>query len=850
MELASASARVAAGVVGPLVRKLFVRDGVGAGVVDRPVRIASLVSFRGERRELSEKELRKLAGALVRRFLEAGGPHEAPDGEGRRELVEALVRCLHSLGDLDMDDVQAVALGHRELARRLRRPVDVSAEVEARLDALLEICCLHVLNFFSQRSTFVSRTLIEQTRRIDGLVAAVDLLAARVPRRAAEDVRFETRYADHVVRAHGRLSIPAADVSTGFRVPLDSAYVSLEATVLPDGPTAAERVLAGDGRVLLRGAAGAGKSTLAQWVAVATARQSLDETPGHLLGRVPFVLPLRRVVREGRFPLPEDFLRRVGSAVAGGQPDGWVDRVLGAGRGVLLVDGVDELGEDERAEARRWVDDLVGEFPGNLWLVTARPSAVPEGWLAEQGFAEASLSPMGRGEVARFVRRWHGAVDAGRAGGHEERAESLVTAVGANGGLARLATNPLLCGLLCAWHREGSGALLPSGRGELFEAALHTLWKRREGGPGGTGETSMRLLERLAYWMIRNGVAEVGRPDALRQVERALLALPGRASVAAEEAWDALVERSGVLRASAGGSVEFTHGTFRDFLGAKALVEEGDFPLLLSIAREVRGEDVVRMAVARGRPEEAARILDGLVAGGTVRGALLAAACLDHAGRVDPGVRARVVARVSELVPPRDWAAARQLADGGGGVVLELLPGPESCGEREAPFVVAAAGRTGDDAALPLLARYRTHPSLEVRRQLVWCWHRFDTERYAEEVLRHVDERGVYFTVHRPEHLRALRALGGRSRVHVAFDCDPGELVELVDGERLTHLWLREGLRARSGAGGAGGAGGAAWLAALPALRVLVLPEGAEGSVPSLPPGVDVRFARRGEVVF
>ncbi|MCL6738953.1 hypothetical protein [Streptomyces neyagawaensis] len=41
----------------------------------------------------------------------------------------------------------------------------------------------------------------------------------------------------------------------------------------------------------------------------------------------------------------------------------------------------------------------------------------------------------------------------------------------------------------------------------------------------------------------------------------------------------------------------------------------------------------------------------------------------------------------------------------------------------------------GTDAALPVLARFRSHPFPPVRAQLAWTWHRFDTRRYAEEII-------------------------------------------------------------------------------------------------------------------
>ncbi|WP_374103999.1 hypothetical protein [Streptomyces sp. Tu102] len=57
--------KIASGLVGPLVKRLFVQAGPGAGLVDKPVRLAALVSFRGEKRKLGDKELRRLVRELV-----------------------------------------------------------------------------------------------------------------------------------------------------------------------------------------------------------------------------------------------------------------------------------------------------------------------------------------------------------------------------------------------------------------------------------------------------------------------------------------------------------------------------------------------------------------------------------------------------------------------------------------------------------------------------------------------------------------------------------------------------------------------------------------------------------------
>jgi hypothetical protein len=161
-------------------------------------------------------------------------------------------------------------------------------------------------------------------------------------------------------------------------------------------------------------------------------------------------------------------------------------------------------------------------------------------------------------------------------------------------------------------------------------------------------------------------------------------------------------------------------------------------------------------------------------------------------------------------------AAARHVADVGGPMLLGLLPGPEGLTDAEAACAVVAASRTGTDAALPVLARFRDHPSLDLRRQLVWAWHRFDTEEYAREIIAHLDERDLYFTAHHVGHLRALREMGGRERVQIVGTYHPAQLVEHLDGERLTHLWLRDGCVRQ---------GGGEWLTHFPRLHTLVVPD-------------------------
>nr|WP_307783704.1 NACHT domain-containing protein [Streptomyces spinoverrucosus] len=510
--------------------------------------------------------------------------------------------------------------------------------------------------------------------------------------------------------------------------------------------------------------------------------------------RIPFVLPLRTLVRRpDGLPAPDAFLSAVRVPFHASQPDGWADHVLSAGRGLLLVDGIDEIPERERERTRRWLRDLLDVYPGNQWLVTSRPSAVREDWLAPDGFTELALTPMSGDDVAAFVTRWH---TAARADAPEDRdrldayERTLLDAVRTKPDLGRLATNPLMCGLICALHRDRRG-YLPHGRQELYDAALSMLLARRDeerdmAGPDGIHLTELpqiQLLQRLAYWLIRNNQSEMDRERAERLVADVLPSLPAAASQGdAPSILRHLLVRSGLLREPAPDTVEFVHRTFQDYLGAKAAVEDGDFGLLVRGAADEQWADVIRMAVAHARPRERADLLRELVASthqledpARARVRLLALASLEHATELDPGVRAEVERQAEELMPPRTAEEARALASVGP-LALELLPGPEGLSDEEARAVVITASVVGTEAALPVLTRFRSHPSLAVRAQLTWTWYRFPTMRYGTEVIAHLHEDDLFFAAQSRGHLRFLRELGGREALQLAGDIEPDEI--------------------------------------------------------------------------
>ncbi|MEV6553389.1 NACHT domain-containing protein [Streptomyces sp. NPDC051597] len=788
-----------AGTVASTVAKSLLSPRPGAGLVAGPVRPA----VRPLPKPASPERLAKVLG---RRLADAYG--SLPEHE-RTAAAEAVADAFAAAGEITPAYLFSLDLDPERLRAGLRRPHPGPGE--ALYEELLGLCCAHVVEQLTAHPAFAARAAVEQARAAGRTHALMTDVRDRLgPRPQAAALSFEERYAAYVTETHGRLELFGLTLGRSRgEWALDTAYISLAVSGerADFGPARGEQVavkaeqaLAGADRLVLRGPAGSGKSTLVQWLALNAARRSFTGELADWNRCVPFVLRLRAFTQADALPLPDEFLRAAGVPLHGAAPAGWVEQVLAGGRGLVLVDGVDEVPVRLRHRTEAWLKSLIAAFPNARYVVTTRPSAVPVDWLSRQGFAAHSLLPMDRDDIRAFIGHWHDAAR-GECLGEVERARlatyetSLRQAVGSRRDLGRLATNPLMCALLCALNRDRR-MQLPRARKELYDAALDMLLVRRDtereiAGVEGvelTREEQTALLQRLAYWLIRNAQVEAEQGEVREMIADWLTAMP-QVRGTAEQVFAHLLIRSGLLREPAPGTVGFVHRTFQDYLGAKAAVESRDFGVLAANAHDDTWDDVVQMAVGHARADERARLLKQLLRRADRapklrhRLVLLAAACLEHAPELDPAIRESVEARTRELLPPRSLDDAEKLAKVGE-LVLGLLPGPEGLDEYEAGAVVRTAAAIRGDAAFEVISRFREDGRGPVAIQLSTAWGSFDTEEYAREVLAAGAWDRARLTATTHEQLLALRLVPGAQRIQVSGNHnDLSPLVEVQGAE-------------------------------------------------------------------
>ncbi|MFI1171002.1 NACHT domain-containing protein [Streptomyces melanogenes] len=550
---------------------------------------------------------------------------------------------------------------------------------------------------------------------------------ARVPEL---DAAFESHYLEMVAKAFDRVEIFGIETrsrQSRHRWPLRDLYTHLMTigdARAPTGTTAGV-ALAGRRRTLVRGAAGSGKTTLL-WHMAVSAAQGQRTASDHLHEHIPFVLPVRALqLRRHGLPSPAEFVH-VARLAVDEPPTGWAERVLATGRGLLLIDGVDEARESERAEIRSWLGELLTAYPLCSYVVTARAQAVPESWLAEWEFAAIELGPLSSEDTQQLITRWYAVPpeltgDPAERAALERRRDVLLAAVVERSDLREMASNPLMCSLLCVVNDE-RGGLLPHTRWELYDAVLSMMLTRRDERrlisahniTGFEREAQTELLQHLAYWLQRNGQTDVDLARAHVLIAGLLPSLPGLAVQGAPETLLAyLRERSGFLQASSPDRIGFAHRSFQSYLAAKAAVEQGDFGLLLARSDDPNWQDVVLMAFGHARRRESMELFNGLLdraerdPANRARLHLLAAAALRYVPEVDPAIRERIEYRLAQLIPPRTPVEADALAEVGE-LVLEFMPSPDGLDPDcpEAQMIVRTAQRIGGAAAQELVRRF------------------------------------------------------------------------------------------------------------------------------------------------
>ncbi|WP_088889482.1 NACHT domain-containing protein [Leptolyngbya ohadii] len=366
-------------------------------------------------------------------------------------------------------------------------------------------------------------------------------------------------------------------------------------------------------RFVILGKPGAGKTTLLQHLAIQCVNGKIYSD------RIPLFLSLRAFAAEarmkGNFNL-EHQLREQWTAIGLTAPQ--MSDLLQNGRLLVLLDGLDEVPQQESSELSYQIQKFAETYPQVALVMTCRVAAQDYQF---RGFTYGELADFDALQIAAVARKWFVAMSRG------ENAEAIGLAKAEqflqhlerpeNEPIREMVTTPLLLHLACLVFHER--AMFPPRRAKLYQAGLDILLVRWDKVRGiqrdlGTDRLSLpetlNLLSQIAATLFEQGKSYFEKSELLPILTEFLQTLP-QASTDPETLWltseavlRSIALQSGLLVERARGIYSFSHLTFQEYLTARRItarcMKENTLPLeqLARHMTEQRWREVILLTLS------------------------------------------------------------------------------------------------------------------------------------------------------------------------------------------------------------------------------------------------------------
>lgn len=211
-------------------------------------------------------------------------------------------------------------------------------------------------------------------------------------------------------------------------------------------------------KLLILGKPGAGKTTFLKYLAIQC------NTGNFKSNYVPIFIVLKDFAEAPYKPNLFDYIIQELSVI--GIESSEISTLLRQGKAFILLDGLDEVREEENSRILNDIRNFSNRFYENHFVMTCRIAA--REYTFDQ-FSEVEVADFDDKQIEAFANNWFKLKD-------PIKAEKFIRKLRANAPIKELATNPLLLTLLCLVFE--TTADFPSNRSELYEEGLDILLKK------------------------------------------------------------------------------------------------------------------------------------------------------------------------------------------------------------------------------------------------------------------------------------------------------------------------------------------------------------------------------------
>jgi len=515
-----------------------------------------------------------------------------------------------------------------------------------------------------------------------------------VIQRSLSEIGFRARYQRQLVFRHRVLNVQGLRTQGTFTLELEKVFVELR--VAPVNPQQTnldpirDNVLPGNRSIweflfsdlepfrclAVIGPPGSGKTTLLQHLVLAFCKNEQRRHHPNSKALIPIFIFLRDHVQAIVSDTPPTIaeLATIQEETARLQPPAlWFERQMRHSKCLVLLDGLDELGEVElRKRAASWVDAQIELYGSNRFIVTSRPHGYSTNPLLRATILE--VQPFTLQKVQSFVESWYaanevlsfGKDDQGVKAEAAKRASDLMARLKSTPTLLRLAVNPLLVTMIAIVHRY-RGAL-PGRRVELYTEICDVLLGHLKEAKGIVDKLTplqkRSVLQPLALYMMKRRIPEITAMDAAKIIRAPLKRVGILKNDEASPFLKQLEGETGLLIEREAGVFSFAHMTFQEYLAATHLLEQkvGGEEVLVGHLGDSWWRETIRLYVAQG---DATNVIRACLEKSGQCAAILAFAfeCLSEARTVDPRAREQLTSKIVQGADSYDPGIARLAAE-------------------------------------------------------------------------------------------------------------------------------------------------------------------------------------------